>query len=121
MTPQEWIRMQNFPNREEILDRMRKDAEFMANQAQSQPPKIVPNGEISFSLASKDPNVILDTLQQAVQYAQLDQQHNAALQQLHADNGMNVVGSQPGSASSDPNAPQGTTGALAMQKMAQGR
>jgi len=124
ITPQEFIRMGNFKDKELILDRMQKDLEMMQKQQQSQPPKINPNGEISFALSSKDPNVVMDALQQMMQQAVIQQMNNLQLEAAHINNGLNVTPERPqaGTQAQAPNGqPPGTFDAQARAAMGAGQ
>jgi hypothetical protein len=91
ITPQEWIHLKNFSNKHEMLARMQKDAEVLAKKQAEAPPKIVPNGEISFSMTTKDQTIIFETLEQAAQAAFANQKVNGQLMLDHAQNGLNVA------------------------------
>jgi hypothetical protein len=104
MTPQEWIRMKNFSIAPEILARMKKDAAILAQREAQQPPKIMPNGEISFTMNSKDQGVIYQTLEQIMQQAFAQKQIDNQMLLEHTDNGLNVApgtGQAPAAAGQD--------------------
>jgi len=124
ITPQEFIRMGNYKDKELILKRMQDDLEMMQKQQQSQPPKINPNGELSFALSSKDPTVVMDALQQVFQQAMVEHQNNLQLQAAHINNGLNVTPERPqaGTQAQAPNGqPPGTFDAQARAAMGAGQ
>lgn len=123
ITPQEWIKMKNFPNTDDILQRMQKDADIMAKTQAQQTPKINTNGEVSFTLSSKDPTVVYTTLEDMMQQAHMQQQQDSALIANHVDNGLNTTPEQtaPSAPGQAPQGPQGDIGANAMAAMVKGR
>lgn len=124
ITPQEAIKRGNYQEKELILARMQKDLEMQQQQMAQQPPKIAPNGEISFNLSSKDPSVVLDTLQQLMQEAQVQQQQQMALTAAHLNNGLNVTPNRPDMQGQTPDGatlPNGSADAQAMAAMTGGQ
>lgn len=122
ITPEEWIQLQDFDIKDQILARMQNDRKMAEQQAQQQPAKI-PLGDVKVSLGSSDPNVILEYLQQLQQEQTVNMQIQSQIQSTHAQPALpSLTGEQGGQASApqDPQAPQGVTGALQMNKMARG-
>lgn len=112
ITPQEIIQRGNWQDKELILARMKKDLEMQQQQQQSQPPKINPKGDITFNMSSKDPSTVMDTLQQMMQAAMLQQQNDTMLQAAHMNNGLAVSKKQI------PGQEEGASGANGMDAQA---
>lgn len=89
--PQEWIALKNFSNKAEILARMKKDAEILAKKQAEAPPKISPNGEVAFTMTTKDQGIIFTTLEEAYQTAFANKQVENQLMLDHVNNGLNVA------------------------------
>jgi hypothetical protein len=110
ITPEEWIQFQDFDMKEDILRRMEEDRQKMLQQQQTD---------------------LKSQIVQAAQYAHELMMNGAPQEQIEALLSQFVAqmtqeqtqgqtqGQQP-SAPSQPQAPQGTTGELAMKSMAQG-
>jgi hypothetical protein len=112
ITPEEWIQFQEFEIREDILYRMEQDRITMQqNEAQdlagivSQLVQQATQGMAQGMPAEEVQAMIQQSAQEIVQQRQTEEMRN---------------GSRPRDAAQAPQAPQGTTGALAMQNMARG-
>lgn len=113
ITPEEWIQFQEFEIREDILYRMEQDRVTMqqneaqdlagiVNQLVQQATQAMAQG----ASAEEVQGMIQQSAQEIVQQRQTEQMRNGT--------------SRPRDAAQAPQAPQGTTGALAMQNMARG-
>jgi hypothetical protein len=121
ITPQEWIKMQDFEDKEEMLSRMQKDAEIIAKQQQQQTPKINPNGDIQIALSTKDPSIISATLNDMMQQAYVQQQEATDLMMNHVNNGVNVApGTGAAPAAQQAQAPAGPISGQAAANMNRG-
>lgn len=116
ITPEEWIMLQDFDNKDQILARMQQDRQ-MLQQQQVEQAKIRPLGEYSMSLSTKDPNIVLDFLNQEKQMAVQNAQINAQIQTAHMQQ---ISGGQQGSAPAEQQMPQGVTGQVQAANMANG-
>lgn len=113
ITPEEWIQFQEFEIREDILYRMEQDRITMQqNEAQdlagivSQLVQQATQSMAQGASAEEVQGMIQQSAQEIVQQRQTEQMRNGT--------------SRPRDAAQAPQAPQGTTGALAMQNMARG-
>jgi hypothetical protein len=113
ITPEEWIMLQDFDNKDQILARMQKDREMLQQQVAQQAK--IPQGDVKISLGSSDPNVIFDYLQEQKQAAVQNAQIQAQVQASHAPGG-----APQGNVQGDSQAPQGVTSQVAMSNMANG-
>lgn len=122
ITPEEYIRMMEFDLSADILKRMDKDREILAQQQQQQPPQLPANGEFQVSLSSKDANFINQLLDTQLQAAQTQQQIQTKLMMDHPGNGVNVTPQATGAdvATGQPQTPNGVTGAVQMANMGKG-
>jgi hypothetical protein len=125
ITPQEFLKMSNYKDKELILERMQKDVELQQQQKKAQPPKLMPTGEIAFNVTSKDPQVIYDTMQQMLMNQVIADQSNLELTAQHLNNGLAVNPQQAEEAGTsqaqvDATAPSGSADAQAMGAMTAG-
>ena len=121
ITPQEWIEAQGHPDQAKIMERMKKDAEIIAKQQETQTPKISPNGDLQITMTTKDQNIISATLAELMDQAQMQQQTVTELMQSHIQNGVNVApGTGQAPAAEQGGAPGGTMGNQALQNMTRG-
>jgi hypothetical protein len=121
ITPQEWITKQDYDDKDQILARMKKDAEILAKQQAQQTPKINPNGDIQIALSTKDPSIIAATLNDMIQQAYIQQQEETELMMAHTDNGVNVApGTGQAPAAQQAQAPAGPISGQAAANMNRG-
>jgi hypothetical protein len=112
ITPEEWIQFQEFEIREDILYRMEQDRITMQqNEAQDLA------GIVSQLVAQASQGMAQGMPAEEVQ-AMIQQSAQEIVQQRQTEEMRN--GSRPRDAAQAPQAPQGTTGALAMQNMTRG-
>lgn len=111
ITPEEWIQFQDFEIKEDILYRMEQDRKTLEeNRAQDLA------GKVSQLVAQAT-----DAISQGASQEQVQQMIQQAAEQLVGQQEQEEMkNGRPRDAAKSPQAPQGTTGQLAMQSMARG-
>lgn len=110
ITPEEWVRFQDFDMSEEMLRRMQKDrAQMEANKAQDMAQTITQVAQQIQELMAQGVSPV-NAQQQALKFAQ------EITGKKEAEEAKNGISSAP----AQPQPPQGTTGQMAMNAMAQG-